>query len=77
MSVSNGQQADQNTFNSSFMSRTTNTSTTGKVDLQNANDASSETDVNASLHVTGGMSVEKKAFINQLNALFFKNIVKL
>lgn len=34
--VTNGQRANQTTFNNAFMSRTTNTSTVGKVDLNNA-----------------------------------------
>lgn len=76
MSVSNGQQADQNTFNNAFMSRTSNTSTTGKVDLQNTNDASAENDTGASVHTAGGLAVEKKAFINELRVSTFKNIAK-
>lgn len=36
MSVTNGQIANQTTFNNAFMSRTVDTSTVGKVDLNNA-----------------------------------------
>lgn len=36
MSVSNGQSANQTTFNNAFMSRTTDTSTTGKIDLEDS-----------------------------------------
>lgn len=46
MSVSNGNAASANTFNNAFMSRTTNTSTTGVVDLNNT------TDVNSGAQVT-------------------------
>lgn len=41
MSVNNGQAASQNTFNNAFMSRTSNTSTTGVVDLNNTSDVNS------------------------------------
>ena len=40
MSVSNGQLGDANTFNTSFMSREVDTSTVGKIDLNNAGSAS-------------------------------------
>jgi hypothetical protein len=40
MSVSNGQIANETTFNNAFVSRTVDTSTTGKLDLQNADVAS-------------------------------------
>lgn len=40
MSVTNGQRANQTTFNNAFMSRTANTSTSGKVDLNNADGVS-------------------------------------
>lgn len=39
MSVTNGQKANQTTFNNAFMSRTVDTSTTGKVALNNATTA--------------------------------------
>jgi hypothetical protein len=41
MSVTNGQPADQNTFNAAFLSRTSNTSTTGVVALNNVSDPNS------------------------------------
>lgn len=48
MSVSNGQIADENTFNDSFLSRTaTNTDTIAKVDLKNADAASGANVINA------------------------------
>jgi hypothetical protein len=40
MSCTNGQLANQTTFNNAFVSRTTDTDTTGKVDLENADSAS-------------------------------------
>jgi hypothetical protein len=40
VSVTNGQNANQTTFNNAFLSRTADTSTTGKVDLNNADGAS-------------------------------------
>ena len=40
MAVVNGQQANQTTFNTAFMSRTQDTSTVGKVDLENTDVAS-------------------------------------
>lgn len=43
MSVTNGQLADQNTFNNAFLSRTVDTSTIGRVDLLSANAASGPT----------------------------------
>lgn len=49
MSVLNGQDANQTTFNNAFMSRTSNTSTTGKVDLSNA-DHSSVSDIQRELN---------------------------
>ncbi len=47
MSVSNGQTANQTTFNNAFMSRTTNTSTVGKVDLSNVASESGSSIVNS------------------------------
>ena len=46
MTVANGDTANQSTFNSSFMSREGDTSTTGKVDLSNADSASGTAIVN-------------------------------
>ena len=47
MSVSNGQPANQTTFNSAFMSRTVDTNTTGKVDLENAQPESGASVINS------------------------------
>lgn len=46
MSVANGQVANQDTFNNAFMSRTQDTSTAGRVDLENGNPASGGTIAN-------------------------------
>lgn len=51
--VSDGQDADQDTFNNAFMSRTANTSTTGQVDLDNADAASGATIANAQRSLNG------------------------
>lgn len=53
MSVSNGQLANQTTFNTAFMSRTVDTSTAGKVDLANAAAASGATVTNAQREING------------------------
>lgn len=56
MSVSNGQRANQTTFNTAFMSRTVDTSTVGKVDLNNvAHDSITDTqrELNAIARYTG------------------------
>lgn len=41
MSVANGQKSDQNTFNNAFMSKTTNSTTVGVIDLNNTSDLDS------------------------------------
>lgn len=46
MSVTNGQSANQTTFNNAFLSRTTDTSTAGKVDLSNVASESGSAVVN-------------------------------
>jgi hypothetical protein len=51
MSVSNGQPGNQTTFNNAFMSRTVDTSTTGKVDLQNAQPESGASVINSQREV--------------------------
>jgi len=53
VSVNNGQDANQDTFNNAFMSRTTDTSTTGEVDLENANAASGPGIENAQRSING------------------------
>lgn len=53
MSVSNGQLANQTTFNTAFMSRTVDTSTAGKVDLANVAAASGPTVTNAQREING------------------------
>lgn len=53
MSVNNGQDANQDTYNNAFMSRTTDTSTTGEVDLENANAASGPGIENAQRSING------------------------
>ena len=47
MSVTNGQSADQTTFNNAFVSRTTDDNTLGKKDLQNTDPASGADVINA------------------------------
>jgi len=47
MSVSNGQPANQTTFNNAFVSRTQNTNTVGKVDLENVQPESGASVLNA------------------------------
>lgn len=56
MSVSNGQQANSSTFNNAFVSRTTDSDTTGKIDLQNADGAS------------GGSITNVQRELNKLNS---------
>jgi len=57
MSLSNGQPANQTTFNDAFMSRTTDTSTTGKINQTNSTDSSSPSD--GALTTDGGLGVAK------------------
>ena len=47
MSVSNGQQANETTFNEAFVSKTTDSTTVGKIDLNNADAASGTQITNA------------------------------
>lgn len=57
MAVSNGQLADQTTFNTAFMSRTIDTSTVGRVDLNNAVAASGASISNIQRLLNGFASV--------------------
>lgn len=56
MSVSNGQKGDETTFNNAFMSRTTDTNTTGQVDLENVDAASGASVFNAQKSLNGAHS---------------------
>ncbi len=58
--INPGQPVTAAVNNAANMSRTTNTSTTGKVDVNNTTDSTAPT--NGALHTTGGLGVEKKAF---------------
>ena len=49
MSTSNGQPADENTFNNAYISRTTDSDTIGKLDLNNA-DSANVTDVQQTIN---------------------------
>lgn len=61
--VNNGQRVSAEVTNAAFMSRTSDTSTTGKVDVNNATDSTAPTD--GALHTQGGLGVEKSANIGQ------------
>lgn len=50
--------------NSKLMSRTQDTNTVGKLDVNNTTDSSSTS--TGALHTTGGLGVEKKAYVNEL-----------
>lgn len=76
MSVSNGENADETNFNSSFMSRNVDSDTDGKQVFKNVADSASTTDETASMSTRGGLSVAKKAFINEMNATTFKSLIK-
>jgi len=56
MSVSNGQDANQSTFNDAFISRTSNSSTTGKLDLKNTNTSSGSNVTNIQREMNGSAS---------------------
>ena len=56
MSVSNGDQANQGTFNSSFMSREGDTNTVGKVDLENVEAESGSSVFNSQRSLNGSAS---------------------
>jgi hypothetical protein len=61
--VNNGQRVSAEVTNAAFMYRTSDTSTTGKVDVNNATDSTAPTD--GALHTQGGLGVEKSANIGQ------------
>lgn len=65
MSVAFGSPLTSANTNASFMSRTQDTDTVGKVDVNNPTDSTAKT--NGALHTTGGLGVEKKASVNELN----------
>lgn len=56
MSVSNGNAADQNTFNTSFISREVDSSTVGKIDLANSDVASGTSITNVQRELNGQAS---------------------
>jgi hypothetical protein len=64
MAIGFGSPATSANVNASLMSRTQDTDTVGKIDVLNATDSSSTS--TGALHTTGGLGVEKKAFIEQV-----------
>ncbi len=68
MSVSNGQLANQTTFNNAFLSRTVNTSTIGKVDLLNTSGPNSgENVLNVQQHLNDFMQQFKIYLLTDTN----------
>jgi len=64
MAIGFGSPATSANVNASLMSRTQDTDTVGKVDVLNTTDSSST--ATGALHTTGGLGVEKKAYVNQV-----------
>lgn len=61
--------------NAAFMSKNSDTGTTGKINQTNITDATDETD--GAFHTEGGMSVAKKLYVgDSINAVTFFNLVK-
>ncbi len=63
MSVTNGQIANQTTFNNAFPSRTVDTSMAGKLNMSNTTEAGNDA---GALRVQGGMYVAKKVYAKEL-----------
>lgn len=63
MAVQDGQNVNAAVTNAALMSRTVNTSTVGRVDINNTTDSTAPT--NGALHTTGGAGIEKSLFVGQ------------
>ena len=63
MSVSNGQPVNAAVNNAANMSRLVDTSTVGKVDVNNVTDSTAAT--NGAIHTTGGAGIEKTLNVGQ------------
>lgn len=68
MSINNGQPVDETTDNAAFMSRTSDTDTTGKVDLKNA-DSAEVTDVQGTINTikTDATALDGRVTTNETN----------